>query len=99
MAAPNISFGQRASHAWHPTRWFLRQALCVHSHEGAWNANTGNYHYGGFQFLLSTWASVGGKARPDLASPREQLYRAWRVYLRDGHSWREWSTRYVCGLR
>ncbi len=73
--------------------------MCIHQHEGAFNANTGNGYYGGFQFLLGTWASVGGVTRPDLATPREQLYRAWRVWLRDGHSWREWGTAGMCGLR
>jgi hypothetical protein len=84
---------------WHAPRWWLQQALCVHQHEGAWNANTGNGYFGGMQFLLSTWRSVGGTGWPHRATPREQLYRAWLVYLRDGRSWREWGTRSVCGLR
>ena len=25
--------------------------------------------------------------------------RAWLVYLRDGHSWREWGTAGQCGLK
>ena len=58
--------------------------MCIHQHEGAFNANTGNGYYGGFQFLLSTWASVGGVVRPDTATPREQLYRAWRGLLGEG---------------
>jgi hypothetical protein len=81
-----------------PPAWWLSQALCIHHYEGAWNANTGNGYYGGMQFLLSTWASVGGMGRPDLQSPKEQLYRAWLVYRRDGNSWREWSTARLCGL-
>lgn len=84
---------------WHAPKWWLPGALCIHRHEGAFNANTGNGYYGGFQFLLSTWQSVGGHVRPDLASPREQLYRAWLVYRRDGNSWREWGTATLCGLR
>jgi hypothetical protein len=74
-------------------------ALCIHRHEGAWNANTGNGYYGGMQFLLSTWRSVGGRSRPDLVSPAEQLYRAFLVWRRDGGSWREWGTARLCGLR
>lgn len=82
-------------------------AWCIHEHEGAWNAighsrdRYGNpiTYYGGMQFLLSTWRSVGGVTRPDLASPREQLFRAWLVYRRDGSSWREWGTRGKCGLK
>ncbi len=58
---------------------------------------------GGWQFLLSTWRSAGGVAETlsDItrASPREQLYRAWVVWTRDGGSWSEWGTRGKCGLR
>ena len=84
---------------WHAPRWWLPQALCIHRHEGAWNANTGNGYYGGMQFTLQTWASVGGQLRPDLATPRQQLFRAWLVYSRDGFSWREWGTAKGCGLK
>jgi hypothetical protein len=91
---------------WHAPSWWLGHppphptgAWCIHSREGAWNANTGNGYYGGMQFLLSTWRSVGGPSRPDLVTPREQLYRTWLVYLRDGSSWREWGTARICGLR
>lgn len=61
------------------------------------------------QFTSGTWASVGGATEKDShgyvvhwaynASPREQLYRAWLVWVRDGHSWREWGTASACGLR
>lgn len=33
-----------------------------------------------------------------LDPPREQLYRAYLVWRRDGHSWGEWGTRGVCGV-
>ncbi len=85
--------------SWHAPRAWLPQALCIHHHEGAWNADTGNGYYGGMQFLLGTWRSVGGRGYPHQQSPREQLYRAWLVYLRDGHSWHEWGTAKACGLR
>jgi len=84
---------------WHAPAWFLRDALCLHAHEGAWNANTGNSYYGGLQFLLSTWRRAGGAGYPHRASPREQIYRCWLIYLRDGRSFREWGTAGVCGLR
>ncbi len=84
---------------WHAPKWWLRQALCIHHFEGAWNANTGNGYWGGMQFLPSTWYSVGGTTPAYLVSPREQLYRAWLVWRRDGGSWAEWGTRRVCGLR
>jgi hypothetical protein len=40
---------------------------------------------------ISHWASV--------FSPREQLYRSYLVWRRDGGSWREWGTARACGLR
>ena len=78
--------------------------MCIHHHEGALNAATGNRYEGGWQFLKSTWISVGGKVYPDghwaaEASPREQLYRVWLVWLRDHRSCREWGTARACGLR
>ncbi len=94
---------------WRPGSVWIRQAVCIHQHEGAWNDNTGNGYWGGMQFLPSTWRGVGGRwvvsfAHPGdshylfWVPPREQLYRAWRVWLRDGRSWREWGTAGVCGL-
>jgi len=80
-----------------PPGWF-RAALCIHSKEGAWNSNTGNGYFGGLQFMLGTWRSVGGPSWPHLVSPREQLYRAYLVWKRDGGSWREWGTARLCGL-
>lgn len=84
--------------------------MCIHAHEGALSDNTGNSYFGGWQFLPSTWFSVGGpddpafhhpgdRRYPFSASPREQLYRVWLIYLRDGHSFREWGTAGMCGLR
>lgn len=92
---------------WHAAPWFLADAVCIHGHEGAWNAigyvNGVATYGGGVQFELSTWQSVGGVARTltdiTLASPREQIYRMWLVYLRDGNSFREWGTAGMCGLR
>lgn len=84
--------------SWHAPRWWLTQAICIHAHEGAWNANTGNGYFGGMQFALSTWRRVDGRGYPHLATPREQLYRAWLVWLGDGRSWREWGTAPACGL-
>jgi len=80
-----------------PAGWY-ETALCIHHREGAWNANTGNGYFGGMQFTLYTWQSVGGRTRPDVATPREQLYRAYLVYTRDGLSWREWGTAGLCGV-
>ena len=89
---------------WHPTRPWLKQAMCLHAHEGAWDAATGNGYEGGLQFLRSTWTSVGGPVKGDgswasTATPREQLYRAWLVWVRDGESWHEWGTAGASGLQ
>jgi hypothetical protein len=89
-----------------PPAWWLRQASCIHRHESVdwhrrwvdWRGQPSVYA-GGMQFRQSTWTSAGGRGEPWQASPREQLYRAWLVYRRDGGSWREWGTASVCGLR
>lgn len=90
----------------HYPRWFV-QAMCIHRHEGAWNANTGNGYYGGMQFLESTWKRAGGYHHPAFdhpgdwrypfsVSPREQLYRARVIWRSGGKSWREWGTAWRC---
>lgn len=94
---------------WHAPKAWLADATCVHGKEGAWNAATGNGYEGGGQFLLSTWQSVDGPVVRDHKGsivhwasafpPREQLYRMWLVWKRDGGSWREWGTAGACGLR
>jgi len=80
----------------HYPAWWLSQAACIRRHEGTWTTNTGNGYYGAYQFLLSTWATVGGHGYPSTASPAEQTYRAWLVWRRDGGSWREWGTAGYC---
>jgi hypothetical protein len=50
---------------------------------GNWSINTGNGYYGGLQFALSSWLSMGGDdfaSRPDLASRAEQITVANRYY-------------------
>jgi len=64
---------------------------------GDWSINTGNGHYGGLQFLTSTWLGAGGGVyapRADLASRPEQIAIAENVYHRDGNSLSEWSCGY-----
>lgn len=81
---------------WVPA-WFRAQALCIHRYESRDWHNRG-HHFGGLQFTLGTWQSVGGRGNPADASPAEQIYRAFLVWKRDGGSWREWSTAGACGL-
>jgi len=51
---------------------------------GNWAINTGNGYYGGVQFLLSTWRSVGGQGYPHQNSPAEQARRAEILKDRSG---------------
>lgn len=75
---------QRAGHArtvrrWRkvarPYRpWLARVRWC--ESRGNYRTNTGNGFYGAYQFLVSTWRSVGGRGYPHEAEPAEQDYRA-----------------------
>lgn len=88
---------------WNPSPSWLQTALCIHRHESVdwhragvdWTGRRSPY-YGGFQFLISTWRSAGGQGLPSSWSPREQLYRAYLVWSRDGRSWSEWGSRSLC---
>lgn len=93
MLAPTARSGTMPRH-WHAPPWWLSQAVCIHSREGAWPDNTGNTYFGGLQFLESTWVAAGGsryaafdhpgdRRYPFTAPIREQLYRAWITWDRD----------------
>jgi hypothetical protein len=51
---------------------------------GNWSINTGNGYYGGLQFSLSTWRSVGGTGYPHQNSAYEQAVRGERLKARQG---------------
>lgn len=53
-----------------------------------WAANTGNGYYGGLQFSLSSWQSVGGVGMPHEASPDEQIARGRLLWEQGG--WAHW---------
>ena len=79
--------------------WLVSAFLCIHSHEGAWNANTGNGYYGGLQFGWSEWQTYGGRyaSRADLASPGQQIAAAISYYHDAGFA--PWpNTARMCGL-
>lgn len=59
---------------------------------GRWDLNTGNGYFGGLQFSLSTWRSLGGVGLPSEASRGEQIHRAELLYARSGSA--PWP---VCG--
>lgn len=67
---------------------------CIHSREGAWNANTGNGYYGGLQAHYG-W---GGVPYMHLLSPLEQMWVAEHEYARSGysHAWLagQWPNTY-----
>jgi hypothetical protein len=49
-----------------------------------------------FQFLPSTWASLGGTGRPQDASPALQFAMAQKLQARSG--WSQWVTHGACGV-
>lgn len=63
-----------------------RLALCECG--GNPGCNTGNGFYGTFQFMLSTWQSVGGSGYPHEHSYEEQKHRAQILQARSG--WGQW---------
>ncbi len=62
-----------------------------------YSTNTGNAHYGAYQFDLSTWRSVGGHGYPNRASKAEQDARALILYRERG--WQPWQCAGILGLR
>jgi hypothetical protein len=69
-------------HAW-------RVTMCESRAEPA--TNTGNGHYGMWQFNLDTWYGVGGTGLPSEASAEEQTIRARALY--DLRGWQPWSCK------
>jgi peptidoglycan hydrolase-like protein with peptidoglycan-binding domain len=62
-----------------------------------YSIDTGNDHYGAYQFDLSTWRDMGGSGYPDLAPPGEQDARALMLYRMRG--WQPWQCASILGLR
>ena len=71
-----------------PETWH-RLAACESVQYG-WTANTGNGFYGGLQFALGTWQSVGGAGYPHEASVAEQILRGQILQARSG--WGQWPS-------
>lgn len=53
-----------------------------------WAKNTGNGFYGGLQFTLDSWDTVGGEGLPSATPREEQIYRADK--LRQLQGWVAW---------
>jgi hypothetical protein len=65
---------------------FDRVAACESG--GRWDLSTGNGYYGGLQFSLATWRSLGGLGYPHQHSREAQIEvarRQWRI-----SGWRAW---------
>ena len=61
-----------------------------------YRTNTGNGHYGAYQFDVATWRSVGGSGLPSNASKAEQDARALMLYRERG--WQPWQCAGILGL-
>ena len=73
--------------------WY-RLRMCESTNN--YQANTGNGHYGAYQFDQSTWTSVGGTGLPSSATPAEQDKRALLLYQSRG--WQPWQCAKIVGL-
>jgi hypothetical protein len=80
-----------------------RAWLCIHRHEGPWNANTGNGYYGGLQMDMAFQRRYGlrllrAKGTANRWTPLEQIWVAEKAY-RSGRGFRPWpNTARACGL-
>jgi peptidoglycan hydrolase-like protein with peptidoglycan-binding domain len=77
-----------------PNAWY-RLRMCESGNN--YRIDTGNDHYGAYQFDLPTWRSVGGRGYPNLASKAEQDMRALILYRERG--WEPWQCATILGLR
>ncbi|QIK66150.1 transglycosylase family protein [Nocardioides sp. HDW12B] len=78
-----------------PSNW---DCLAHYESTHRWAINSGNGHYGGLQFSLSTWRYYGGpnhsgNAYPHKATKAEQIYVAKRV------AWHGWNGHRAQGGR
>jgi resuscitation-promoting factor RpfA len=78
-----------SAHTWYRLR------MCESSNN--YKVDTGNDHYGAYQFDLPTWRSVGGSGYPNRASSAEQDARALILYRERG--WQPWQCADILGLR
>jgi peptidoglycan hydrolase-like protein with peptidoglycan-binding domain len=78
-----------SGHVWHRLR------TCESGNN--YRTNTGNGHFGAYQFDQQTWDSVGGHGLPSNASHKEQDARALILYRERG--WQPWQCASILGLR
>src|SRR5262249_54167069 len=77
-----------------PHTWY-RLRVCESGNN--YSINTGNGHYGAYQFDLPTWYSVGGAGFPNRAVKHVQDKRALILYRERG--WEPWQCARILGLR
>ena len=70
-----------------PAAWD-RLAQCESG--GNWALDTGNGYYGGIQFSLSSWRSVGGSGYTNQASRETQIAMGQRLWNQGG--WSHWPS-------
>ncbi len=75
------------------TTWY-RLRVCESGDR--YTIDTGNDHYGAYQFDLPTWRSVGGSGYPNRAAKAEQDARALILYRQRG--WQPWQCASILGL-
>lgn len=71
-----------------PSSYATWDALAECESGGNWSTNTGNGYYGGLQFALSTWQSLGGEGYPHENSRETQIAIAQKLQARSG--WGQW---------
>jgi hypothetical protein len=88
--------------AHHPP--YLSAWLCIHRHEGPWNAATGNGYYGGLQMDATFMGMYGAslvllKGYANNWTPLEQIWVAVNAAFRHGRGFHPWpKTARMCGL-
>ena len=89
LASGGTASADPSANAWYRLR------MCESSNN--YRIDTGNDHYGAYQFDLPTWRSVGGRGYPNRASKAEQDMRALILYRERG--WQPWQCASILGLR
>ncbi len=88
LVPSSAAWADPSADAWHQLR------VCESGNN--YSINTGNAHYGAYQFDLATWRSVGGSGYPYQASAGEQDARALVLYRMRG--WQPWQCATILGL-
>jgi LysM repeat protein len=88
VPVPTAAESTKAAANYAPSDGSVWDRLAACESGGNWAINTGNGFYGGLQFTLSSWQSVGGSGYPNEASREEQISRGQMLQSRSG--WGNW---------